>query len=106
MSWAATAADTGQAQEALNVESFLIERPDQTAYCRVKGDSKMEAGMLDGDIVVDVVDRVVTIKRLRGNESPGSCLLEPDNAAFQPIHPKGSLKILDVVTGSFRRFFR
>jgi hypothetical protein len=38
MSWAATAADTGQAQEALNVESFLIERPDQTAYCRVKGD--------------------------------------------------------------------
>lgn len=119
-------ADCGQAQEALNVESFLVDRPDQTVYCRVKGDSMRDAGLLDGDIavvdrstvamaddmVVAVVDGEITVKWLRaGGESKASggaaaWILAPDNPAYQVIHPKGSLEILGVVTGSFRRFHR
>lgn len=113
-------ADAGQAPEVLSVENFLIDHPDQTVYCRVKGDSMMDAGLLDGDIVVvdqstqakagdivvAVVDHEITVKRLRANGSPDTWVLEPANAAFKPIHPKGSLEILGVVTGSFRRFRR
>jgi len=113
-------ADAGQAPEALSVENFLVDHPDQTVYCRVKGDSMMDAGLLDGDIVVvdqstqakagdivvAVVDHEITVKRLRSNGSPETWILEPANAAFKPIHPKGSLEILGVVTGSFRRFRR
>ena len=117
-------ADAGQATEALNVEGFLVDRPDQTVYCRVKGESMRDAGLLDGDIaVVDrsvtaraddmvlaAVDGELTVKWLRAasKDAAGSqaWLLEPDNPAFEPIHPQRSLEILGVVTGSFRRFRR
>lgn len=113
-------ADAGQATELLSVENFLIDHPDQTVYCRVKGDSMMDAGLLDGDIVVvdqstqakagdivvAVVDHEVKVKRLRANGSRDTWILEAASAAFKPIHPKGSLEILGVVTGSFRRFRR
>ena len=113
-------ADAGQAPEAQCVESFLVDHPDQTVYCRVNGESLMDAGLLDGDIVVvdrstqekagdvvvAVVDHEITVKRPRANGSPDTWILEPANAASRLIHPKGSLEILGVVTGSFRRFRR
>lgn len=119
-------ADAGQAIEALNVETFLVDRPDQTVYCRVKGDSMRDAGILDGDIavvdrslaakaddmVVAVVDDEITVKWLRGGlkavspGAPSAWFLEPANPAYEPIHPRRSLEILGVVTGSIRRFRR
>lgn len=113
-------ADAGQAPEALCVESFLIDHPDQTVYCRVKGDSMKDAGLLDGDIavvdrstpakagdiVVAVVDDEITVKRLRANGLPETWVLEPANPAYAVIHPQGSLEMLGVVVGSFRRFRR
>ena len=113
-------ADAGQAPEAMCVESFLIDHPDQTVYCRVKGDSMRDAGLLDGDIavvdrstpakagdiVVAVVDGEITVKHLRANGSPETWILEPANPAYAVIHPQGSLEMLGVVVGSFRRFRR
>ena len=113
-------ADAGQAPEAMCVESFLIDHPDQTVYCRVKGDSMRDVGLLDGDIavvdrsaqakagdiVVAVVDGEITVKHLRANGSPDTWILEPANPAYQVIHPQGSLEMLGVVVGSFRRFRR
>jgi len=119
-------AEACQAPEALSVESFLVDRPDQTVYCRIKGDSMRDAGLLDGDMavvdrsttakaddmVVAVVDGEITVKWLRAGGkaqvagSPPSWILAPDNPAYAVIRPKGSLEILGVVTGSFRRFKR
>jgi len=116
-------AEACQAPEALSVESFLVDRPDQTVYCRIKGDSMRDAGLLDGDMavvdrsttaktddmVVAVVDGEITVKWLRAGGKaevlgvPPAWILAPDNPAYQVIHPKGSLEILGVVTGSFRR---
>jgi len=107
------------AAEAISVQDFLIDRPDQTVYCRVRGDSMRDAGLLDGDfvvvdraaqpkpgdIVVAVVDEEVTVKRLRAGGSSG-WLLEPANIEFQAIRPSASLEMLGVVVGSFRRFRR
>ena len=113
-------ADAGQSPEAMSVESYLIDHPDQTVYCRVKGDSMRDAGLLDGDIavvdqstpakagdiVVAVVDGEITVKHLRANGSPDTWILEPANPAYAVIHPQGSLEMLGVVVGSFRRFRR
>ncbi|WP_415659372.1 LexA family protein [Roseateles sp.] len=114
-------ADAGQATEALSVESFLVDRPDQTVYCRMKDESMRDAGLLDGDIAV--VDRSVpaqagdmvlaavegelTVKWLRAvsktiaARQPGSSV--PTAPRSDPSIPQRSLEILGVVAGSFRR---
>ena len=47
--------------DALTIDDYLIERPSQTVLIRVKGDSMMDAGILDGDLVV--VEKTAAAKR-------------------------------------------
>src|SRR5512139_2385890 len=47
--------------DALTIDDYLIERPSQTVLIRVKGDSMMDAGILDGDLVV--VEKTNAAKR-------------------------------------------
>lgn len=105
--------------DRLSVEDYLVEHPERTSYCHVRGDSMKDAGLLDGDvvvveantlprpgdIVVAVVDDQVTVKHLR-MDAAGAWFLEPANPAYEPIRPTGSLEVLGVVTGSFRRYRR
>jgi len=105
--------------DRLSVEDYLVEHPERTSFCHVRGDSMKVAGLLDGDvavveantlprpgdIVVAVVDNQVTVKYLRMDPS-GAWFLEAANAAYEPIRPEGSLEVLGVVTGSFRRYRR
>lgn len=105
--------------ELLTIDDFLIEDPNRTVLSRVRGDSMTGAGLLDGDlvvvernaatkpgdIVVAVVDGEITVKTLRATRG-GKFFLEPANSAYEPIHPKGSLEILGVVVGSFRKMRR
>lgn len=103
----------------LTIDDYLIDDPNRTVLCRVRGDSMKDAGLLDGDlvvvernaptspgdIVVAVVDGEMTVKTLRRTRG-GSWFLEAANPAYEPIHPAGSLEIVGVVTGSFRRHRR
>jgi repressor LexA len=112
-------ADQDEALELMSVEDYLVDHPERTSYCRVKGDSMRDAGLLDGDfvvveansptshgdIVVAVVDNQITVKYLR-TDSAGAWLLEPANPAYEAIRPVGSLEVLGVVVGSFRRYRR
>ena len=105
--------------DRLSVEDYLVEHPERTSFCHVRGDSMQDAGLLDGDIavveahtlprpgdiVVAVVDNQVTVKYLRMDPS-GAWFLEPANAAYEPIRAEGSLEVLGVVVGSFRRYRR
>ncbi len=107
------------AVELLTIDDYLIDDPNRTVLCRVRGDSMKDAGLLDGDIViveknsatkagdivVAIVDDEYTIKTLRLN-GHGRYYLQPANGAFADIHPVGSLEIFGVVTGSFRRLRR
>jgi repressor LexA len=106
-----------------NVEEYLavpelIERRGADFLLRVKGDSMIEAGILDGDIVVvkreqtaengDIVvalagtDETVdeaTVKRFfREN---GRIRLQPENATLEPIYAD-HVQIIGRVTGVFR----
>lgn len=105
--------------EVLTVDDYLIDDPNRTALVTVRGDSMTGVGLLDGDIVVvetntptrpgdivvAVVDGEMTVKTLRLDRK-GAFFLEAANATYPPIKPEGSLEIVGVVIGSFRRFRR
>jgi repressor LexA len=107
------------APELINVDDYLVEDPNRTVFCHIRGDSMKDAGLLEGDvavvernaptspgdIVVAIVDGEMTVKFLRQTRR-GQFYLEPANSAYEPIHPKGSLDIFGVVTGSIRKLRR
>lgn len=106
--------DSGQ--EVVSVEDFLVRHPERTVYCRARGDSMKDAGIMDndmlvverntatrpGDIVAAVVDNEVTVKYLHA-EADG-WVLRAANPAYRDIKAKASLEVLGVVVGVFRRF--
>jgi repressor LexA len=103
-------------------EEIAVPEPlgrDADFLLRVTGDSMIEAGILDGDIVVvrkqsdaragDVVVALVgddeaadeaTVKTFF-RERDGRIRLQPENARLQPLYPE-HVEILGKVTGVFR----
>jgi repressor LexA len=88
---------------------------------RVQGDSMIEAGILDGDMVVvkqaeraadgDIVVALIdgdeaTLKRIRHNRADGSVTLLPANRALAPmIYPASRVRIQGVVVAQLRAYF-
>ena len=101
--------------EALTIDDYLIERPSETVLIRVKGDSMLDAGIFEGDlvvvekrqhaskgdIVVAIVDNQFTLKRL--DLDRGQFILRAENKAYAPIRPEGSLEIFGVMVGLVRK---
>ena len=106
-------------QELVNVEDFLVRHPERTLFCRARGESMKNAGILDrdmlvvesntptkaGDIVVAVLDQELTVKYLFPDPI-GGWVLKPANPDYPELKAKASLEVLGVVTGVFRRFDR
>lgn len=103
--------------DTIDVPPDLIGKRDSYAL-RVVGDSMMEEGILDGDIivveerpdpragevVVATVEGEATVKRFY-REKNGSVRLQPSNAAYKPIMvADGDLKIRGAVVGLIRRY--
>lgn len=98
------------------VDRYLVRQPSRTVMVPVKGDSMIDAGIHDGDIVVVVrtkaanagdfviaiVDDEFTLKELALEK--GKFVLKPHNPAYPVIRPQGELEIFGVVTGLVRRF--
>ena len=101
--------------DAVTLDDYLIERPSQTVLVRVKGDSMMDAGIFEGDlvvvekraaaqrddIVVAIVDNQFTLKRLELEN--GRFVLKPENKAYPVIRPEGALEIFGVMVGLVRK---
>ena len=106
----------GSAGEPFFVDEYLVRSPSRTAMVPVKGDSMIDAGIHDGDVVVvergkaaragdlviAIVDDEFTLKEL-GTER-GKFILKPHNKAYPVIRPKAQLEIFGVVTGLVRRY--
>ncbi|MHB8493684.1 MAG: LexA family protein [Casimicrobiaceae bacterium] len=106
--------DDAQA-DTVTLDDYLIERPSQTVLVRVKGDSMIDAGILEGDlvvvekraaaqkgdIVVAIVDNQFTLKRLELDA--GRFVLKPENPAYPVIRPEGALEIFGVMVGLVRK---
>ena len=103
------------AAEALTIDDYLIERPSQTVLIRVTGDSMVDAGIFEGDlvvvekrptaekgeIVVAIVDNQFTLKRL--DVEQGQFVLKAENKAYPVIRPENALEIFGVMVGLVRK---
>ena len=72
--------------ESIDFNRDLIRHPEATFYGRVDGDSMIEAGICNGDIVVAFVDGEFTIKYLDlSHKEQGYIELRPANKLFPTI---------------------
>lgn len=98
------------AENYLDLNEYLIQRPTSTFFVRVSGDSMINAGINSGNIlivdrsldyynnsiVVAIVDNEFTVKRLKYiNSQP---YLYPENPNYKPIKLKVSDEVWGVVT--------
>jgi repressor LexA len=102
--------------DTLNLDDYLIKNKEASYLLRIKGDSMIEAGIQEGDmvvverttqaregqIVIAEVDGEWTIKYLRRKN--GQVYLEPANKNYRPIYPAGDLRIAAVVKGVVRKY--
>ncbi len=102
--------------DTLNLDSYLIKNRMASYLLEVKGDSMIEEGIKegdlviverrndpkDGDIVIAEVDGGWTMKffRKKGNK----VYLEPANKNYKPIYPENDMKISAVVKGVIRKY--
>lgn len=102
--------------ETMSFDEYLIGNREASYILRIKGDSMVEAGIKegdmviverganyrDGDIVIAEVDGQWTIKYFRQNGK--QIYLEPANKNYKPIYPKEELIISAVVKAVVRKY--
>ncbi len=102
--------------DTMNLDEYLIENKEATYLLRVKGDSMIDAGIQEGDlviaertntpkvgaIVIAEVDGEWTMKYLRRGTQ--GLYLEPANKNYKPIHPEEGLRVIAVVKGVIRKY--
>lgn len=103
--------------DSVSLDDYLIENKEATYLLEVKGDSMIDAGIQEGDlviaerinrepkvgeIVIAEVDGGWTMKyfRRRGNQ----VYLEPANRNYDLIYPENDLQVAAVVKGVVRKY--
>lgn len=95
----------------------MVYRMKDSYLLRVVGDSMIDAGIHEGDmvvvcgslvakagdIVVALVDKGNTVKRLM-RDKKGVMYLQPENPRYDPIYAKHDLQLQGVVTGLIRLY--
>jgi len=105
-------------EEELDLNKLLIRNPDATFFVKVSGDSMIDAGIFDGDllvidrslvaksgsIVLAIVEDEFTVKRLHVTNS--KTILMPENRAYQPLDVTSneSFRIWGVVSSAIHKF--
>lgn len=104
--------------DMLTIDDYLVEKPSHTVLVRVKGDSMIDAGIQEGDIVVvekrhsanlgeivvAIVDNEFTLKYLERDKN--GFILRPANPAYPVIRPQGQLEVFGVVVGLIRKYHK
>ncbi len=107
-------------EEKLDLNSALTRDPSRSFCVRANGDSMIDAGIQDGDvmlvdtsieasdndIVIAVVNSELTVKRLR--QTPDNLWLQPENVNYPAIivTEETDLRVLGVVTCTIHQFVR
>ncbi len=111
-----TTAEEDAGASTVSLDRWLIEHPQASYLLTVSGDSMIEAGIMEGDmvivdrtrlpktgdIVVAEVDHDWTMKYYikRGDQ----VILRPANQNYPDIHPREELKIGGVVASVIRKY--
>ena len=102
--------------DTMSFDDYLIDNKEASYILKVKGDSMIDAGICEGDmvvvertnspkpgnIVIAEIDGEWTMKYLRVRA--GKYYLEPANKNYKPIVPEGELKIAAVVKAVVRKY--
>jgi SOS regulatory protein LexA len=102
--------------DTLSIDDYLIEHKESSYLLEVKGDSMIDEGIKEGDlvlverkgepkngdIVIAEVDGGWTMKyfKRKGNK----VWLEPANKKFKPIFPKYDFRVAAIVKGVIRKY--
>lgn len=112
-----TTADEDVETELLSLDDFLIEKKGSTYMLEVSGESMIEAGIMEGDlvlvekgkqprrgdIVLALVDNEYTLKYLETEN--GKPVLVPANKKFKKIYPNpNKLKVEAVLKAVIRKY--
>lgn len=111
-----TMTETDLSQDTMSIDDYLIEHKESTYILEVKGESMIDAGIQEGDLVIvdrkklpkegDIViaevDQGWTMKYLRYKN--GNAYLEPANKNFKNIYPTEAMRIAAVVKGVIRKY--
>ncbi len=101
----------------MSLDDFLIQKREASYMLRVKGDSMIDAGIIEGDyvivergaqpkigdIVIARIDGAFTMKYYRKDAS-GNVYLEAANGAYPPLYPSQDLVIEAVVRANVRKY--
>ena len=104
--------------DTINLDDYLIKNKAATYLLTVKGDSMIDAGIQEGDLVIaerkdepkigDIVIAEVdggwTMKYFRKDKKSGAAFLEPANKNYKPIYPESSLNVAAIVKGVIRKY--
>ncbi len=110
------AAAEEQAEEQVSIEDYLVKDRSSTFLLRVKGDSMINAGIHEGDlvivergaepkvnnIVVGVLDGEFTLKRLKKDK--GKYYLQAENPEYPDLYALDELQVAGVVKGIVRKY--
>src|SRR3990167_2384062 len=102
--------------DLVSFDEYLVHHPEATFVLHVSGDSMIDAGIHEGDLVL--VDRIQPVKtgdivvaNVDGEwtlkyyqKSGGNIVLMPANKKYPPIRPEQSLEIAGVVTAMVRKY--
>jgi SOS regulatory protein LexA len=105
-----------EALDMLSLDEYLVEHKEASYLLEVKGDSMIEAGIhegdlviaerkgepKDGDIVIAEVDGGWTMKYYRKKGS--QIYLQPANKNYKNIYPESELHVAAIVKGVIRKY--
>ncbi|MBT3292862.1 repressor LexA [Candidatus Peregrinibacteria bacterium] len=105
-----------QAEELVTLDNYLVNNRNKTFLLRVKGDSMIDAGIFEGDlviverdrepkpeeIVVAILDGEFTLKRLKRQK--GKYYLQAENPNYPDMYALEELKVAGVVTSTIRKY--
>ena len=101
----------------LTLDEYLIDDPNTSFLLKVSGDSRMGAGIFDGDLVIvkrtqealpgavvlAEIDHEWTLKILRREKRGKRMYLEAANPKYPPFYPQKELSICGVVKAVVRK---
>jgi len=104
-------------KQYLTLDEYLIDNPESNFLLKVSGDSMINLGIFEGDIVIvdknkkpkngDIVlaqiDNEWTLKIFKIDRFKKQIFLQAANSKYPPLFPKNQLQIYGVVRGLIRK---
>lgn len=105
--------------DTVSLDDYLVKKKEATYLLEVKGDSMIEEGIKEGDLVIaeklpagaEPKDGEIVIAEVDGGwtmkyfrRRAGRVYLEPANKKYRPIYPEQYIKIAAIIVGVIRKY--